>query len=807
MSSRYICIHGHFYQPPRENPWLEEVELQESAAPFHDWNQRITAECYAPNTASRILDQDKRILFIVNNYSMISFNFGPTLLSWLQRHQPETYAGILEADRQSQKRFSGHGSALAQVFNHMIMPLATRRDKQTQVLWGIQDFQHRFRRFPEGMWLPETAVDTESLEVLAENGIKFTILAQHQAARIRPLQGGKWVDVQGGRIDPTQPYLCRLPSGREISLFFYDGPISQDIAFGGLLNNGEHLADRLNSGFSHKRDRPQLVHVATDGETYGHHHRMGDMALAFALFYIEAQDLAKLTIYSEYLENHPPSNEVQILENSSWSCAHGVERWRTNCGCHSGLQPKWQQNWRKPLRQGMDMLRDRLAPVFEKQGAKYLQHPWQARDNYIQVLLDRSPENVQQFLDQHSSRKLGPKEKSLSLILLEMQLHCQLMYTSCGWFFDEISGLEPIQVMRYADRAMQLAAELHIDSLQEEYLQILEQAPSNKYSHGREVFERFVQPAEVNFLFLAGHFALFSLFAEDAQAIRLYCYSARNQSYQRLQAGNLRLALGCSRLTSQITWQEKEICFAAVYLGGHNANCGLREDMGKQEFQAMQQEIKGLFRQGDLPNLIRSMDSYFGSHSYTFWHLFKDEQQKVIQEILEPGLEEIHSSLRQILEQNFTLLNFLTRIQSSLPRTLRVTAETVINSEFAQLLEQETVDLDRIQELIQNAQDWGIELESASLGFKAGWYIDSHMQKLLNSPEDMELMQHVLQLLSSLEPLKLDLNLWKSQNIIFELARRLHTKKTMAARHGDQEARNWVELMRSLAEQLAVNIS
>ncbi|MFW6177125.1 MAG: DUF3536 domain-containing protein, partial [Desulfohalobiaceae bacterium] len=262
-----------------------------------------------------------------------------------------------------------------------------------------------------------------------------------------------------------------------------------------------------------------------------------------------------------------------------------------------------------------------------------------------------------------------------------------------------------------------------------------------------------------------------------------------------------------SRLTSQITWQEKEICFAAVYLGGHNANCGLREDMGKQEFQAMQQEIKGLFRQGDLPNLIRSMDSYFGSHSYTFWHLFKDEQQKVIQEILEPGLEEIHSSLRQILEQNFTLLNFLTRIQSSLPRTLRVTAETVINSEFTQLLEQETVDLDRIQELIQKAQDWRIELESASLGFKAGWYIDSHMQKLLNSPEDMELMQHVLQLLSSLEPLKLDLNLWKSQNIIFELARRLHTKKTMAARHGDQEARNWVELMRSLAEQLAVNIS
>ncbi|MFW5932131.1 MAG: DUF3536 domain-containing protein [Desulfohalobiaceae bacterium] len=807
MSSRYICVHGHFYQPPRENPWLEEVELQESAAPFHDWNQRITAECYAPNTASRILDQDKRILFIVNNYSQISFNFGPTLLSWLQRHQPETYASILEADRQSQKRFSGHGSALAQVFNHMIMPLANRRDKQTQVLWGIQDFQTRFGRFPEGMWLPETAVDTESLEVLAENQIKFTILAQHQAASIRPLQGGKWTDVLGGRIDPTRPYLCRLPSGRHIAIFFYDGPISQDIAFGGLLNNGEHLAGRLSSGFSQERGWPQLVHVATDGETYGHHHRMGDMALAFGLFYIEAQDLARITIYSEYLEKHPPEWEVQILENSSWSCAHGVDRWRRECGCHSGMQPKWQQKWRGPLRQGMDMIRDRLQPVFQEQGSRYLQDPWQARDAYIQVLLDRSPDNVQSFLDKHSSRQLEPDEKSRALILLEMQLHCQLMYTSCGWFFDEISGLEPIQVMRYAARAIQLAAELGCTSLRQEYLRTLKKAPSNKYSHGKEIFERFVEPAQVDFTLLAGHFALFSLFVEDPEQIQLYCYRAQNQDYQRLQAGSLRLALGRSRVSSRITWQQEQVCFAAAYLGGHNANCGLRLNMSDQEFQAMQQEIKAAFQQEDLPNLIRCMDKHFGSHSYTLWHLFKDEQQKVIQEILQSRLEEIHFGFRQVLEQNHALLNFLTRIQTPLPRTLRVSAETVINTELAQLLEQEQANLDRIQELVRQVRDWRIELESTSLGFKAGWYIDSQMQKLLDQPEDMELMQHVLQLLRSLEPLKLDLNLWKSQNIIFELARRLHTQKTMAARDGNQEARDWVELLRSLAELLEVNIS
>ncbi|MGM0424972.1 MAG: DUF3536 domain-containing protein [Thermodesulfobacteriota bacterium] len=807
MPSRYLCIHGHFYQPPRENPWLEEVELQESAAPFHDWNQRITAECYAPNTASRILDQDKRILFIVNNYSQISFNFGPTLLSWLQKHQPETYSGILEADKQSQKRFSGHGSALAQVFNHMIMPLASRRDKQTQVLWGIQDFQHRFERFPEGMWLPETAVDTQSLEVLAENGILFTILAQHQAARIRPLQGGEWIDVQGAGIDPTRPYLCRLPSGREISLFFYDGPISQDIAFGGLLNSGENLAGRLNSGFSQERDWPQLVHVATDGETYGHHHRMGDMALAFGLFYIEAQDLAKLTIYGEYLERHPPEWEVQILENSSWSCAHGVERWRRDCGCHSGLQPKWQQKWRDPLRQGMDFLRDRLGPCFEEQGSKYLHDPWQTRDEYIQVLLDRSLENVQDFLDKHSRRSLKPEEKSLVLILLEMQRHCLLMYTSCGWFFDEISGLEAVQVMRYAARAMQLAAELQSDSLQLEYLEILEQAPSNRYAHGREVFQRFVQPAEVDFPFLGGHFALFSLFAEDPEDIQLYCYTAQNQSYQRLQAGSFRLALGRSTLTSRITWQEREICFAAAYLGGHNANCGLRQHMEEQEFQAMQQEVKEVFHLGDLPNLIRCMDKHFGTHSYTLWHLFKDEQQKVVQEILHSSLEEIHYGFRQVLEQNHALLNFLTRIQAPLPRTLRVTAETVINSELVQLLDQKTANLDHIQDLIQKARDWEIDLESTAIGFKAGWYIDSQMQKLASSPENLDLLEHILLLLRILEPLQLDLNLWKSQNIMFDLARRLHTRKTMEARDGDEQATSWLELMRSLGKLLAVNIS
>jgi len=232
---RYLCIHCHFYQPPRENPWLESIELQESAYPYHDWNERITAECYEPNAASRILTTDNRIIRIVNNYSRISFNVGPTLLSWMANRAPETYQAILDADRESQQRFSGHGSAIAQVYNHMIMPLANRRDKQTQVFWGIRDFESRFNRAPEGMWLAETAVDIETLEVLAANGIQFTILAPSQARHERRVTTTKFKNVEGGKIDPTRPYVCNLPSGRSINLFFYDGPISRAVAFEGLL--------------------------------------------------------------------------------------------------------------------------------------------------------------------------------------------------------------------------------------------------------------------------------------------------------------------------------------------------------------------------------------------------------------------------------------------------------------------------------------------------------------------------------------------------------------------------------------------
>ncbi|MEO1654657.1 MAG: glycoside hydrolase, partial [Bacteroidota bacterium] len=344
---KFICIHGHFYQPPRENPWLEEIELQESAEPYHDWNERITAECYNPNGVSRILNGDGQIIDIVNNYSNISFNFGPTLLSWMKDNAPSSYQYILDGDKESIQRFNGHGSAIAQVYNHIIMPLANRRDKETQVIWGIEDFRYRFGREPKGMWLSETAADIESLEVLAKYNIQYTILAPNQARRFRKLGSEEWYEG----VNPKLHYVCRLPSGRSIVLFFYDGEVSQAIAFKGLLKDGEQFANHLIGSFSEHHEGPQLVHVATDGESYGHHHRHGDMALAYCLRYIEENNLARITNYSEYLSLFPPQYEVEIYDNSSWSCAHGVERWKSNCGCSTGGRPEWNQEWRAPIRE------------------------------------------------------------------------------------------------------------------------------------------------------------------------------------------------------------------------------------------------------------------------------------------------------------------------------------------------------------------------------------------------------------------------------------------------------------------------
>jgi alpha-amylase/alpha-mannosidase (GH57 family) len=462
--NRFVCVHGHFYQPPRENPWTGEVDEEISAQPYHDWNQRITAECYRPNGLGQ-----------PSNYSRMSFNFGPTLLSWLGANSPETYRSILEADRMSRSRFSGHGSALAQAYNHAILPLANRRDKVTQVAWGIRDFEFRFGRRPEGMWLPETAVDGDTLEVLAEQGIGFTVLAPSQAARVRE-PGEDWGDLDARGIDPREAYRVPLRSGSAISVFFYDGTLAHAVAFGELPRDGTEFARALLSRFRDDSDR-ELVHVATDGETYGHHFRQGDHALAGALDAIEASGFATLTNYGEHLERFPPRREAQIVPNTSWSCSHGITRWIDDCGCSAGRAAS--HPWRRPLREALDWLRDTLDPLYEAAASGVFRDPWAARDDSIEIVLDPSGESVLRFLDRHAIGPLSAEDRSTALGLLELQRNTLLMYTSCGWFFDDPAGLETRQVLRYAARALELAEEHLGGSLEPLFLRLLERVRSS----------------------------------------------------------------------------------------------------------------------------------------------------------------------------------------------------------------------------------------------------------------------------------------------------------------------------------------
>lgn len=632
--NRFICIHGHFYQPSRENPWLEEVELQASAHPYHDWNKRITSECYAANTASPIIGPDRKIIETVCNYSKISFNFGPTLLSWMERHEPSTYMSIIEADKTSVKRFSGHGSAIAQVYNHMIMPLASRRDKYTQVIWGIADFQKRFKRFPEGMWLPETAVDLETLEILAEHGIKFTILTPKQAAAFKKIGDKDWVKTNVIELDTRRPYLYRLPSGKTMNLYFYDSNIANQVAFGGLLLNGAEFARRLVAAFTSETDSAELVSIATDGETYGHHHKFGDMALAYCLRFLESHNLARLTNYGEFLEKFPPTYEVMIIENTSWSCIHGVERWRGNCGCKTGKM-NWNQEWRQSLREAMNWLTSKLVNIYAGELSKYLRDPWRARDEYIAVVLDRSKLRIEQFFAKHASKGLSQKEKVIILKLLEMQRHSMLMHASCGWFFDDISGIETVQIMTHAERAMRLVEEIIGINLELEYVKILAKASSNipEFENGAKVFERFAKPAYVDLLKVGAHHIISSMVDGSSKSSKIYCYGTKYEFYETLQSGRMRLAMGVSRIKSEITWEEEVIIFAALWLGDHNIVAGAKRFTDDISFSFINKEIKSSFQGGNERETMKLIDKYFGMNTYSLDNLFEDERRKIVNKI------------------------------------------------------------------------------------------------------------------------------------------------------------------------------
>ncbi len=808
MTNQFVCIHGHFYQPPRENPWLEAIELQDSAYPYHDWNERITAECYAPNAASRILDGAGRIAQIVQNYARISFNVGPTLLAWMEAKTPEIYAAILDADRDSRARFSGHGSAMAQAYNHMILPLANRRDRWTQIHWGIEDFMHRFGRSPEGMWLAETAVDVETLEIMAEQGITFTVLAPSQAGLMRAIGTEEWNDVAGARIDPTRAYMQRLPSGRSIALFFYDGPISRGVAFEGLLNRGENLANRLLGAFSDERTWPQLVHIATDGETYGHHHAHGDMALAYALHHIEAHDLAHLTIYGEYLEMFPPTHEVQIIENTAWSCEHGVERWRSNCGCNTGGRPDWNQEWRGPLHAALDWLRDAVVPIYEA-GMRALVHdPWVARDDYIAVILDRSEENVARFLADHTTHALADAERVRLWELLELQRHAMLMYTSCGWFFDELSGIETVQVIEYAGRVIQLAETVTGERFEPHFLDLLQVAKSNIRDHrdGRLIYEKFVKPAVVDTAKLAAHYAISSLFDEYADNASVYCYTVEREDYRRREAGRAALVVGRARFTSRITGESAVEIFGALSLGDHTISSGVGAEMDEEAYRAFVDHLTEAFDRVDFPEAIRAMDRYFGESIYSLKTLFRDEQRKILDTVLDATLAEDEASYRQIYDRQSPLMHFVRDLHVPLPQAFQTAAALILSLDFKRALAATTLDRDRIQTLLADAETWNVHLDAAGLSYMLRRRAERLSEEHHADPMDLVSLAALREVVEVARMLPFGIVFWHAQNVYYDLLQTRYREFYRRARRGDEHAQAWVTHFIALGEGLGMEV-
>lgn len=796
----FVCVHGHFYQPPRENPWLETIEVQDSASPYHDWNDRITAECYAPNGASRITNKQDEIIRIMNNYARMSFNFGPTLLSWLQDKAPRTYKMILDADKVSIQRYSGHGSAIAQVYNHIIMPLANQRDALTQIRWGIADFEYRFGRRPEGMWLAETAVNRSVLDLMAQEGIKFTILAPVQCEAVRRISTEPvdseaetpWIWTPNATVDPTHPYLVRLDEGRSINVFFYDGPSSRAIAFEGLLNSGEDFGNRLLANFHPtspgELERAQLSHVATDGESYGHHHKHGEMALSYAMHWIEEGHRARLTNYGEFLDKFPPTWEAEVVENTSWSCIHGVERWRSNCGCNSGI-PSWNQEWRAPLRQALDYLRDCVNPLCEQLSANFFHDLWAARDSYIHVILERSPTVIDRFFDEHATHHLSSVERTTALELMELQRHTQLMYTSCGWFFDEVSGIETVQIIAYAGRVLQLAAKLFGPpgtALEAGFLAILAEAKSNlpDIGDGAEVYRRRVNSMRIGLEQVGAHYAISSIFRTYADDPELFCFDVHRESYEVFNSGRGRVAVGRTLVYSRITEETEEICFAVLHLGDQNLSAAVkRYSSGDPQevaaFAAFSEDISTAIRRANLPEVIRLIDRFFGGTAYSLTSLFADEQHRILNTILNQTVSEMEDSLRKIYEDHSSLLHFLNESGMSAPPALASAAQFAINASLRRAIESEIFDAGRIETLIQRAQSDQIPLDAPLLSYTAGQRMKRAMVRLeasvANKTSADDGLASALTIAATIHNMPFEVNIWQAQNIWNDLLRRCNT--------------------------------
>ena len=813
----YLTIHGHFYQPPRENPWLETIEEQDSAAPFHDWNARVTAECYTPNSVSKIVTQENRIMDIVNNYSYISFNFGPTLLSWMETHTPYTYQRIIQADMESVALNNGHGNAIAQVYNHIIMPLANAHDKQTQILWGIQDFQYRFGRKPEGMWLAETACDRETLESLIDCGIKFTILSPHQAKAVRKLNSNDgWQDVSWGNIDPARAYRFYHSKNKSkyIDLFFYDGSISKSVAFDELLKDGNKFISRLKDGVSDKRDYNQLVNIATDGESYGHHTKFGDMALSYILKIRAKNEGFIITNYGNYLELEPPQYEVDIKEVSSWSCAHGVGRWCDDCGCSTNSQYGWNQKWRKPLREALDYVRDELIKIFEQNASKYFNDIWVARNDYINVILNRDKTSINAFIEKNQKYKLEQPDIINALKLMEMQRQALLMYTSCGWFFAEISGIESTQIMKYAARAMQLASAFSDKDIEVGFRAILSLAKSNiiGFGTGEDVYERFVKPSVVTIKQIAALWAISSSQTKFEENSSLYCYNIKKHYYKQTSKGSTSFTAGRIEIESKITLEKSDFYFASIQFPEGDFHCAIKRYDESENIVELTKKLTDTYLNKPITEIIRMLDNIFGNEYYTLKDILIEDRSRILLKALKGKLGRFSNIYRDVYNEGKSSILQLISLGINVPKEYKLAAQYTLSYDFNDLFKNPLNIFDeniiqQAMEIINEAVDFQVEIDKTPTGKVFSDEIQKAVYEFTKKFE-IHRLEKIIKMFEIAGNLHLKVDIAEAQNMYFNKIYTNFTKlldSALETNDNIEEVREFLFSILVLGEYLNIN--
>jgi alpha-amylase/alpha-mannosidase (GH57 family) len=773
-----IIIHGHFYQPPRENPWTEAVDREPSAAPLHDWNERVHAECYRVNAYARIADAHERVEAIINNYARISFNFGPTLLSWIARHHPHTYVRILDADRASVAARGGHGNAIAQGYNHAILPLCNERDRRTQMRWGVADFRFRFRRDPESLWLPETACDDATLGALIDEGLRYVILSPRQALRVRSVGTVEWTDVSGGHVDASQPYqyLHRDGSGRSIVVFFYNGDVAQAVAFEGALASSHGFMEQfLRAGES----KVGLVHIATDGESYGHHYRFGERCLAYALEHVAPARGVCVTNYGEYLDHHAPRWEVEIDagphgEGTAWSCAHGVGRWARDCGCENGGDAGWNQAWRAPLRAALDLVRDRAAAEFEATRGDLFVDPWAARDAYVDLVLDPN-RSRERFLEEHAPRRVGREDRVRAFTHLELQRHAMLMYTSCGWFFADVSRIETVQILKYAGRALDYLRELHGDSSEEAFLDTLATAHSNlpEMGTGADVFRRYAASSRVSPGGVAANLALAGLVHAQPVSGEIAGFSYRVEDVTERRHGRLALATGRFSLTSRTTGRMHHFALVALYFGGIDFYCVARPDLGVQWFASAAHRLWSTSRTASLATILRVAQEEFGSEEYGLEHLLPEGREQISSLIFGELVRRFSEQYAWLYEDNRRHIEMLQDAGFELPRELRMAADFTLGKRLEEVIARQLVTWDpaayrRALDIADEVERRDYHIDHASLSDTLGTAIERAVLAAVAEPTSAH-TSVALALIRLAEKLRVGAHLDRSQEALYDV--------------------------------------